>query len=64
MSHRQGFRPKAKIIKRTWVDLDGSRTPGLAIMHAGKALAHMSSEEARAIADRIHDLADELEPDG
>lgn len=61
MSHRFGFRPQPNIRKRTWVDLDGSRTPGIAIMHAGKVLAHMSREEARAIADQIHDLADQLE---
>lgn len=61
MSHRPGFRPKATIRKRTWVDLNGTRTPGIAIMHAGKVLAHMSAEEARAIADKIHDLADNLD---
>lgn len=63
MSHRLGFRPKAKITKRTWVDKDGTRTPGVAIMHAGKVLAHMNAVEARALADRIHDLADQLTPD-
>ena len=61
MSHRLGFRPKPTVRKRTWVDLDGSRTPGVAIMHAGKVLAHMSPEEARAIADRFNQLADQVE---
>lgn len=61
MSHRPGFRPTAKIRKYTWLDKDQSRTPGIAIMHAGKVLAHMSAEEAHSLAYKIHDLADQLE---
>ncbi|GAA4374131.1 hypothetical protein [Paeniglutamicibacter cryotolerans] len=61
MSHRSGFRPQAKLRIRDWLDKDGTRTPGIAIMHAGKVLAHMSPSEARAIADQIHDYADQLD---
>lgn len=63
MAHRLGFRPKPTVRKRQWIDLDGSRTPGVAIMHAGKVLAHMNPDEARALADKLHDLADQLDAD-
>lgn len=59
MAHRQGFRPQAKLHKRPWLDKDGTRTPGIALMHGAKVIAHMTPDEARAIADRLHDYADQ-----
>lgn len=63
MAHRQGFRPQAKLQKRPWLDKDGTRTPGIALMHGAKVIAHMTAAEARAIADKLHDYADQLDKD-
>ncbi|WPR65494.1 hypothetical protein SLW73_03995 [Glutamicibacter protophormiae] len=63
MAHRQGFRPQAKLQKRPWLDKDGTRTPGIALMHGAKVIAHMTAAEARAIADKLHDYADQTEQD-
>lgn len=55
------YRPFATTRVYTWIDSDGSRSPGVAIMHGQKILAHMTTDEARAMADKFHDLADKLE---
>lgn len=47
---------------RAWVDRDtGDRVPGVALMHGPKVLAHMTPDEARAMADKLHDYADHIE---
>lgn len=54
-------RPYLKIRRWTWLSEDGSKTPGLALHHAGKVLAHLTPTEARAMADKLHDYADKLD---
>lgn len=54
-------RPYLKIRRWTWLNVDGSRTPGLAFHQAGKVLAHLTPAEARAVADKLHDYADRIE---
>lgn len=61
MAHRAGFRPLAKVRKRDWLDHDGTRTPGIALMFGPKVLAHMTPDEARAMADKLHDYADQIQ---
>ncbi|ALG29712.1 hypothetical protein AOZ07_12460 [Glutamicibacter halophytocola] len=63
MDSNKGFRPQAKLHKRPWLFKDGTSTPGIALMHRHKVLAHMTPAEARAIADKLHDYADQLEQD-
>lgn len=59
MAHRQGFRPQAKLFKRPWLDKDGTRTPGIALMHGAKVIAHMTPAEARSIAEQLLRYADQ-----
>ena len=63
MAHRQGFRPQAKLFKRPWLDKDGTRTPGIALMHGAKVIGHMTPAEARSIAEQLLRYADQLEKD-
>lgn len=63
MDSNKGFRPQAKLHKRPWLFKDGTSTPGIALMHRHKVLAHMTPAEARAIADKLHDIVDQLEKD-
>jgi len=61
MAPNTNFRPTARARTYTWLDRDGTRTRGVALKHRDKILAHMTPEEARALADRLHDLADRLD---
>lgn len=54
-------RPYLNIRRRTWAHEDGSLTPGLALHQAGKVYAHLTADEARAMADKLHDYADRIE---
>ncbi|GAA1109967.1 hypothetical protein [Arthrobacter flavus] len=51
-------RPYIKARPWTWRDRDGNQTPGVALMHGGSVKAHLTPNEARALADRLHDLTD------
>lgn len=64
MSHRPGFRPKAKVQPYVWVDSGTQkRTPGIALLHRRTVLAHLTADEAREMADKLHDLVDTLSND-
>lgn len=56
-------RPYLNIRRRTWAHEDGSLTPGIALHQAGKVYAHLTADEARAMADKLHDYADQLDKD-
>lgn len=45
----------------TWKAADGTRIPGVALKHGGLTRAHMTPAEAREMADKLHDLADQTE---
>lgn len=62
MSHRPGFRPQAKVRPYVWVDSGTQeRTPGIGLLHRGTVLAHLTANEARSMADRLHDLAEKID---
>lgn len=49
---------------RAWVDREtGDRVPGIALMHGAKVVAHMTPEEAKAMAEQLLRYADQLEKD-
>lgn len=41
----------------TWKSKD-TETPGIGLMYGGQIRAHLTPEEARTLADRLHDLVD------
>lgn len=45
----------------TWRDRDGTRTPGIILNHGKLPAAHLTPDEARELADTLHDLADQIE---
>lgn len=51
-------RPYLKARTYIWLDADGSATPGVALMQGRTVRAHLTPDEARTLADRIHDLTD------
>ncbi|WP_425456047.1 DUF6907 domain-containing protein [Arthrobacter echini] len=44
-----------------WRDQQGNCTPGISLNYGKTLRAHMTPDEARAFADQLHDLADQLE---
>ena len=54
-------RPKVKARAYYWRALDGTKTPGVGILQGGLVVAHYTADEARRMADRLHDLADKLD---
>lgn len=61
MAPHTNFRPHAKARKYAWLGTDGTRTRGIALTRNGRILVHMTATEARSTADRLHDLADQLD---
>lgn len=51
-------RPYLKLMPHTWKAKDGTRTPGMALKYCGLVRAHLTPDEARTLADKLHDLAD------
>ena len=58
---RPGRRPRLEIVERPWKHPDGDQTPGIALMHGWSVKAHLDFEQARAFADRLHDLCDKAD---
>ena len=57
-------KPHVRVIRRRWVDkATQARSEGIAVVNKadGKTLAHLTPTQARAMADRLHDLSDQLE---
>lgn len=64
MSQPTGFRPQAKVRPYEWVDSKTQkRTPGIALLRRRTVLAHLTADEARSLADKLHDMADALDND-
>lgn len=61
MAYSPNWRPSAHAKKYNWLTPSGETIPGIAIMHRHKVLAHMTPEEAKAMADKLHDYADHIE---
>lgn len=57
-------RPYATLIPYTWMR-DSHQTPGILFRHGTRPLLHVTADEARTLADNLHDMADriEAEPD-
>lgn len=51
-------RPRLTARPYAWRDKDRTETPGIAIWHRKGLAGHLTYSEARALADRLHDLAD------
>lgn len=55
------MRPSLNARKWTWKEAR-NETPGIGLMTwAGHLKAHLTPDEARTLADTLHDLADQLE---
>lgn len=54
-------RPFLTIRPYTWKTPDGTETPGVSLKHGGQVKAHLTPAEARAMADKLHDYADQTE---
>lgn len=54
-------RPFLTVKPYTWRAPDGTRTPGIALRYGGLIRAHLTPAEARAMADQLHDYADQIE---
>lgn len=57
-------RPFLSIKRYAWKDPDGTETPGVALKYGAQIKAHLTPEECRAMADKLHDLADQTEQAG
>lgn len=54
-------RAYAYIRRWTWKHEDQTETAGAGIFRGRDLVAHLTPEEARAMADELHDLADRIE---
>ena len=54
-------RPYVKVRKYTWKDRAGNEVPGLSLW-GRNLVAHLTYDEARSLADRLHDLVDANTP--
>lgn len=52
------YRPYVTIKPYTWKDGTGPGTPGVALMQGRTVRAHLTTEEARTLADRLTELTD------
>ncbi len=52
------YRPYVKARPYTWLTPDGTGTPGVALMQGKTVRAHLTADEARNLADKLHDLTD------
>lgn len=59
MSNRPIYIGQAII--RDWITKDKKRIPGIQLLNGRGIAAHLTADEARALADRLHDLADQLD---
>lgn len=55
------YRPYLIIRPWGWRAEDGTNIPGIGLMYGTKVRAHLTPKEAREMADKLHDLADQTE---
>lgn len=60
MSTATDRRPYAKVTPYTWMNGD-QPTAGIVFKHGAKPFLHVTPAEGRALADKLHDLADKIE---
>lgn len=60
MSTSTGRRPYATVTPYTWMTGD-QLTAGIVFKHGPKPFLHVTPAEGRALADKLHDLADKIE---
>lgn len=51
----------SKVYPRAWTDDQGNTTPGIALRRGRYMAAHLTAHEAIELANRLVDLAEELE---
>jgi hypothetical protein len=44
-----------------WEDQSGNRAPGVGLFRGADLKAHLTPGQARALADKLHDMADRIE---
>lgn len=54
-------RPYLKPRNWAWKAPDGTGTPGVGLFHGQYLKAHLTPTEARKLADKLHDMADQLD---
>ncbi|MBE4716760.1 hypothetical protein [Pseudarthrobacter sp. AB1] len=54
-------RPYVTAKPYVWKDAAGVATPGIALMQGAKVRAHLTADEARTLADTLHDMADRID---
>lgn len=60
MSTATDRRPYAKVTPYTWMNGD-QPTAGIVFKHGAKPFLHVTTDEARTLADRLHDMADKID---
>lgn len=60
MSTSTGRRPYATVTPYTWMQ-GNQPTAGIVFKHGPKPFLHVTPAEGRALADKLHDLADKLD---
>lgn len=53
-------RPRVQPRPYAWRDKDGTQAAGIALWARNGLAGHLTDVEARQLADRLHDLADQL----
>jgi len=54
-------RPFIKVRYWTWRDHARNATPGVGIFTGNQIQAHLTPAEARNLADKLHDMADQID---
>jgi hypothetical protein len=54
-------RPYVKVRGWEWRGAGGTKTPGVGILRGQALVAHLTPAEARHMADRLHDMADQMD---
>ncbi|MEV8148742.1 hypothetical protein AB0O52_11445 [Arthrobacter sp. NPDC080073] len=54
-------RPRLRVRWWVWKDRERNETPGIGLFRGQDLQAHMTPEEARTMADTLHDMADHIE---
>ncbi|WPU08083.1 hypothetical protein SMD14_13005 [Pseudarthrobacter oxydans] len=56
-----GYRPYLVPRMWSWKDTERNTTPGIGLFRGQELKAHLTPDEARALADKLHDMADNLQ---